>query len=499
MDGNEVIIMNVPFLSWARFLAVCYFCAAVFVVAAQEPGGREPLRVIVKPEALNTEMLSLSFAPVFKKVAPTVVTVNSTKTVRDQSPLMRDPFFRRFFDFDGQEDDGSRRPRARQEESLGSGVIISPDGYILSNAHVVEGADEIRVVLSDRGEYIAKVIGTDPPTDISVLKIPATNLPAITMTDSDKLNVGDLVLAVGNPFGVGQTVTMGIVSAVGRGGFGIVDYEDFIQTDASINPGNSGGALVDSAGRLVGVPTAILSRTGGNLGIGFAIPVNMARAVMDRVIQEGRVIRGYLGVYVQPLSPDLQKAFKLPDRTGALVGGVMPGSPAAQSGLQEGDVIIEMDGKKITEARQLRLLIAQTPPNQQVSFKVLRDGRERTLTAKLGELKPDQMAEAGERPRQQGRNKSQTALGIEVDDVDARLRRQLELPADVRGAVIAGIDPESPAAAAELRVGEVIVEANRQRVRNAQDFVELARKAGERLLLRVWSNGGSRYVVVEQK
>ena len=493
--------MNAQLFGTIRWMVLCILCLGPGTHASpgapQEQEPRDPIRVIIKPEALTTETLSLSFAPVFKKVAPSVVTVTSTRTVREPaSPMMRDPFFRRFFDFGEEEESARPRGRPRQEEGLGSGVIVSPDGYILSNAHVVEGADEIKVVLSDRGEYTAKVIGTDPPTDISVLKIDGTNLPAVTMTDSDKLNVGDIVLAVGNPFGVGQTVTMGIVSAIGRGGFGIVDYEDFIQTDASINPGNSGGALVDSAGRLVGVPTAILSRTGGNLGIGFAIPINMARAVMERVIQEGRVIRGYLGVYVQPLSPDLQRAFNLPDRLGALVGGVLEGSPAARAGLQEGDVIIEMDGKKINEARQLRLMIAQTPPDKEVKFKLLRDGRERTVAATLGELKSEQLAESQERPRQQSR-KSQTSLGVEVDDVDARMRRQLDLAPDARGAVVTSIDPDSPAAEAELRPGDVILEVNRQKVRSAQDFVEQTRKAQNSVLLRVWSNGGSRYVVVE--
>ena len=492
--------MNMQFFGRIRFTIVS--CVSISLglqagAAAQQQGEtRDPIRVIIKPEALTTETLSLSFAPVFKKVAPSVVTVTSTRTVREPASPLRDPFFRRFFDFDEEGGQGRQRGRPRQEEGLGSGVIVSPDGYILSNAHVVEDADEIKVMLADRGEYTAKVIGTDPPTDISVLKIDGTNLPAVTMTDSDKLNVGDIVLAVGNPFGVGQTLTMGIVSAIGRGGFGIVDYEDFIQTDASINPGNSGGALVDSAGRLVGVPTAILSRTGGNLGIGFAIPINMARAVMERVIQEGRVVRGYLGVFVQPLSPDLQKAFKLPDRMGALVGGVLENSPAAKAGLQEGDVIIEMDGKKISEARQLRLLIAQSPPTRQVKFKLLRDGRERTVTATLGELKPDQLAQNEERPRPQSR-KPQSSLGIEVEDLNSRLRRQLELTPEIRGAVVASIDPDSSAANAELRPGDVILEVNRQKIRNAQDFIEQTRKAQERVLLRVWSGGGSRYVVVE--
>src|SRR2546425_736164 len=240
------------------------------------------------------------------------------------SPLFDDPFFRQFFGPSGHEN----VPRERREQALGSGVIISEDGYILTNNHVVDGADEIKVVLADdKKEFDAKVIGTDPQTDIAVIKVEGKNLHAITITDSDKLEVGDVVLAIGNPFGVGQTVTAGIVSAKGRGGMGIVDYEDFIQTDASINPGNSGGALVDAEGRLIGINTAILSRSGGNQGIGFAVPINLARYVMERIVANGKVIRGYLGATIQPQTPDQAKDIKLPEKTGALVDVVTHGSP----------------------------------------------------------------------------------------------------------------------------------------------------------------------------
>lgn len=485
-------------------LTITFVCSVLTTAPAAERAALNgEVKTTINTQAVTRETLSLSFAPVFKKVAPSVVTITSTKTVKEQmmrNPLFQDPFFRRFFDFEDEEEGGGeqprRRPRSRQEESLGSGVIVSADGYIISNSHVVEGADEIKVVLSDQREYSAEVVGTDPPTDISVLKIKGTNLPAMTMTDSDQLQVGDVVLAVGNPFGVGQTLTMGIVSAVGRGGFGIVDYEDFIQTDASINPGNSGGALVDSNGRLVGVPTAILSRTGGNLGIGFAVPINMARAVMNRISTEGRVVRGYLGVYVQPLDPDLQKAFDLPERTGALIGGVLPRSPAAEAGIQEGDVIVEMNGKKVTEARQLRLMIAQTAPDTKITFKLLRDGKERTVAARLDELKTEQMAQAGERPTPTGR-KPETSLGMQVGDLDSRVRRQFEVPGEVSGAMVMSVDPDSAAASAGIRPGDVILEANRQKVDDAAEFAALTRKLKGNVLLRVWSGGGSRYVVIE--
>jgi serine protease Do len=440
-----------------------------------------------------------SFANIIKKVGPAVLTVTATKTTHDsgvRSPL-DDPTLRRFFDND--EDSPRRMPRERPEEGMGSGVIISPDGYILSNNHVVEGADTIKVRFSTGGpEYEAKLIGTDPPTDIAVLKINVTNtLTAVTMTDSSTLQVGDVVLAVGNPFGVGQTVTMGIVSATGRGGFGIVDYEDFIQTDASINPGNSGGALVDALGRLVGIPTAIVSRSGGSMGIGFAVPVDLARYVMERIITEGKVIRGYLGVYVQELTPELAKAFNIPDGVGALVGGVVTNSPAARVGMREGDVIIEMNNKKVDDSRGLRLAIAQAEPNSSATFKVSREGAIQNFKVNLGQLQTDEeMAQAPERSRAPPR-RSESVPGIEITDLDARTRTQLGIPSDVRGAVILNLDRDSAAAEAGLRPGDVVMEVNRQKIRSAREFTELSRKATGPILLRVWSRNGSRYVIIE--
>ena len=446
-----------------------------------------------------------SFANIIKKVGPAVLTVSATKTVREsssRSPL-DDSMLRRFFeDEDFSLRRGPReRDRERLEQGVGSGVIISPDGYILSNNHVVEGADEIRVRFSTGGpEYEAKLVGTDPPTDIAVLKINVTNaLTPITMTDSSTLQVGDVVLAVGNPFGVGQTVTMGIVSATGRGGFGIVDYEDFIQTDASINPGNSGGALVDALGRLIGLPTAIVSRSGGSMGIGFAVPVDLARYVMERIITEGHVIRGYLGVYVQELTPELAKAFNVPEGTGALVGGVVTNSPAMRAGMREGDVILEMNDKKVDESRGLRLAIAQAPPNSSASFKVLRDGQTKTLRINLGQLETEEeMAHAPPERSKTPMRRNDAVPGIEAADLDTRTRNQLGIPPDVRGAVILNMDRDSIAAENGLRPGDVIMEVNKQKIRSAREFNELSRKATGSLLLRVWSRTGSRYVVIEQ-
>jgi len=296
-----------------------------------------PLSVEARP--------NLSFAPVIKQVGPSVVNIYTNKTTRaDQgmAPFLDDPFLRRFFGGPFES-----IPRERKEQALGSGVIVSTDGYILTNNHVVEGADEIKVALNDnKTTYDAKLVGTDPQTDIAVIKVNAKDLPAITLTDSDNVQVGDVVLAIGNPFGIGQTVTMGIVSAKGRGGMGIVDYEDFIQTDASINPGNSGGALVDATGRLIGINQSIISRSGGNQGVGFSVPVNLAKYVMERLVADGKVTRGYLGVMIQPVTDDLAKAFELKDNSGALVGDVTEDSPAEEAGLKEGDVITEFNGKK---------------------------------------------------------------------------------------------------------------------------------------------------------
>jgi len=448
----------------------------------------------------------LSFAPVVKKVAPSVVNIYSTTIVHERAvpnPFFNDPFLRRFFgDDSGQE----RQPRPHKAQSLGSGVIVSPDGYILTANHVVEGAQTVKVALSTGDtEYTAKIVGTDPPSDVAVLKINVSKkLPAVPLADSDKLEVGDIVLAIGNPFNVGQTVTMGIVSAVGRGGLGISGYENFIQTDAAINPGNSGGALVDGEGRLVGINTAILSRSGGFQGVGLAVPVNMARYVMDRLVQFGKVSRGFLGIYIQPLTTDLAKEFNLPDESsGALVGGVTPNSPAAKAGIEDGDVVVQFNGKKVTDSRNLQLMVAETPPGTKVSLQVLRGelGKKpvaRNVTVALGELPVEKSVAQRNTPRDNETEKMDVLDGVEVADLDASARQQFDIPRNIRGALIANVDPDSTAAEAGLTPGDIIVGINRQPVRNA-----LSRKAnGTSVLLRVWSKGsdgggGTHYIVVE--
>ena len=488
--------------------------AVISIACAPLNGAGAPTNTTPKLEVQSSpvkqELGRTSFAPMIKKVAPSVVNIYSTMTIRDRStmnPFFEDPL-RRFFGEDGE---GMPQPRQRRAQSLGSGVIVSRDGYILTANHVVEDADKVRVALaSGDKEFEAKVVGADPPTDIAVLKVDAKDLPAVTVADSDKLEVGDIVLAIGNPFGVGQTVTMGIVSAVGRGGFGINAYENFIQTDAAINPGNSGGALVDAEGRLIGINTAIFSRSGGNMGVGFAVPISMARYVMDRITTDGKVTRGYLGINIQPLTPDLAKEFQLPDESsGVLVGGVSTNGAAAKAGIQEGDVILEVNGKKVTDPRNLQLAVAQTAPVTKVPIRILRveDGKavQKNLSATLAELPKEVLAGRDrERSGQPNENASRDALdGVEVMDLDGRTRRRFDLPTDVQGALVTNVDPDSKSAEAGLRPGDIILEINRQRIQSADEAVAMSERiSGERVLLRVWSRGagtlgGTRYVVVE--
>ena len=318
-------------LTWKKAAGALATAGLVCSVLLTTAASKAPKVIVSEKPIDRTASLPASFAPIVKKVAPCVVNIYSTRNVRVQ-PFMGNDMLRQFFGFDS--DGYDQGPQTHKVEGLGSGIIISEDGYILSNNHVVDGADDIKVGLqNDKNEYTAKVVGTDPQTDVAVLKIDAKNLTPITFADSDKLEVGDIVLAIGNPFGVGQTVTKGIISALGRGGFDIVDYEDFIQTDAPINPGNSGGALVDIEGRLVGINQSIVSRSGGSQGVGFAVPANLARSIMEHIITDGTVKRGYLGVNIQPVTPDLAQEFALPDESGILIGGVQPHTAASEAGL----------------------------------------------------------------------------------------------------------------------------------------------------------------------
>jgi serine protease Do len=476
------------------------------------PATDAPPQLIIQDSPLRAEVkAATSFAPVIKKVTPSVVNIYSTMTIhetRTRGPFSDNPLLRRFF---GDEFGGQTESRDHKAQSLGSGVIVSANGYILTANHVVEGADKVKVALvAGEKEFEARVIGADPPTDIAVLKIDEKReLPAATLGDSDKLEVGDVVLAIGNPFGLSKTVTMGIVSALGRGGFGINDYENFIQTDAAINQGNSGGALVDAEGRVVGINTAILSRSGGFQGVGLAVPINMARYVMDRITTEGKVARGFLGIYMQPLTPELAKELHLADESsGVLVGGVSPNSAAEKAGVKDGDLVMEFNGKKVTDPSTFRLLVAQSSPGTKVNLRVLRseeNGKptEKTLTARLAPLPPDMLAGNERGPaNDRGQPVSDGLDGVQVTALDAQTRRQFEIPREVNGALIASVDPDSNSAEAGLRAGDVIVAINRQAVRGPEDAVAMSEKVkGGHILLRVWSPGGgvagTRYVVVD--
>ena len=441
-----------------------------------------------------------SFAPIVKKVAPGVVKVFTTtklhNTAFNGAPDGMDDLLRRFF---GDQLQG-RNPRREfgipRQQGIGSGVIATKDGYILTNNHVVDGADEVKVALQDGREFTAKVIGRDPKTDVAVIKIDAKDLPAVPMVDSDKVEVGDVVLAIGNPFGIGQTVTTGIVSATGRGGALGLDYEDFIQTDAAINPGNSGGALVDAEGRLIGINTAILSRSGGNQGIGFAIPTNIARDVMESLVKDGHVTRGYLGVMIQDVNPALEKEFNLKDTQGALVSDVTPKSPAEKAGFKSGDLIVDFNGKKVTDSRHLKLEVARVRPGESVPVKILREGETKTLDVTVKELPGTEHLAKNDKHHDED---SGTLNGVTVSDLDANARQQFDLPGNVKGVVVTEVDPNSASAEAGLRPGDIIQEINRKPVKTAEEAVQMTEKPTDKTtLLRVWRDGGSRYVVIDE-
>src|SRR5271167_441264 len=431
-----------------------------------------------------------SFAPVVKAVLPTVVNISSSKVVRAPNQLSgpMDPFFQQFF---GDGSDGRFNiPRERRERSLGSGVIVSPEGYILTNNHVVDGATDIRVTLSDKREFKATIVGTDPKTDVAVLKVDAANLPAVTIGDSSKVQVGDYALAIGDPFGVGQTVTMGIVSAKGRTNLGIEDYEDFIQTDAPINPGNSGGALVNDHGELIGINTAILSHgSGGNEGIGFAVPVNLARQVMDQILKNGKVTRAYLGIIPQDVTPAIAKAMGQSEPRGVLVGDVSPNSPAQESGLRRGDIILEVNGQPVADANELRMSISMMQPAATVKLNVVRNGDRCDVSVKLGQLPtPEEHAQVE-------KNGSESALeGVTVENLDAQTAQELGLPANAAGVVVTDVSPSSPYADSGLHRGDVIQEVDRQPVKSVADFEKAMRKGGKEPLLLVNRHGSTMYL-----
>jgi serine protease Do len=451
--------------------AALLVAALLLPAAAQTPSAAAPV-----PEG---------FRLAAKRAAPAVVSVIASKTIRFSAEDL-EPFWDLFGGLD--------LPREYRQRGIGSGVVVSSDGYILTNAHVVDQAASIRVLFADRREFKARLTGADTGTDVALLKIEAAGLPYLDLADSSIAQVGDIVLAIGNPFGIGETVTMGIVSALGRRG--VVDperYEDFIQTDAAINPGNSGGALITARGELIGINTAILTRSGGYQGIGFAIPSNVARHTMTQILKHGRVIRGWLGVSLQPVTAAVARAFGLKDPAGVLVSAVTPGSPAANAGIARGDIILELNGQRIADPADLRMKVASTAPQSSVTLRLFREGRERTVRVILGEL-PRQTA-----PAPPAEEEVPAAIdGVQLEQMTPRIARQLRLPANTTGVVVAEIEQDSPAAEAGLRLGDVIVEVDRKPATSVQEVERALKNRGSRpVVLLVNRSGETLYIVIE--
>ena len=443
-----------------------------------------------EPQAPRANLSSapLSYANIVEHIAPAVVTVRSARRVRapQQFHFFGSPFFGRMF--------GGQSPE-RVEQALGSGVIVTSDGRIITNHHVIDGASEIRVDLSTHRTYTAKLIGSDPPSDLAVLKIDAGGLPTLNLGNSDQVRVGDIVLAVGNPLGIGETVTAGIISAKGRRtGLSNGTFEDFLQTDAPINQGNSGGALVNTTGELIGINSQIVSTTGGNIGIGFAIPSNMAKTVMDQLVKSGQVKRGHLGVAVQPLTPDLAQSFGLKQTQGVLVSDVTPNSPAAKAGLKSGDVITAMNGSAVEDPNEFRNKVASTAPGTQVTLTIMRNGKQQEIKATLGELN----AQENQAAEQGGGGGAQ--LGIQAQPVTPDIASQLGLPENAKGLVVMNVDPMGAAAEAGIQPGDVIEEINRQPVNSVADVRSALAKAGSGpVLVRINRRGQALFLTVKPR
>ena len=467
---------------WILSLAA-FFILTLTVQCSENPEGAQPIAATGVQPTLQTSSqdpmptaqpvgvpfpANETFIRVSKDAMASVVNISSTRKREETNPnnpipFYDDPFFRRFFGKEFEHRFRREQPR-RQKQGLGSGVIVSPDGYIVTNNHVVEQADKLTVLLGNKRKFPARLIGTDPKTDLAVIKIDETNLPTLRWGDSQSLQVGELVLAVGNPFGLNQTVTMGIISAIGRANMGIVDYEDFIQTDAAINPGNSGGALVNLRGELIGINTAIFSRTGGYMGIGFSIPSNMVKNVMNNLVDHGKVIRGWLGVSIQQLTPELADQFGTPDALGALVGNVVANSPAEEAGVERGDIIRGYNGVNVKDPTHLRSLVAETSPGGTASVSVFRDSKNVELSVAIRELPKDLTATRNLGRQQQ---KEHALAGIIVEPLSPG-----HLPHN-KGVVIRQVQSDSTAGRAGLRRGDIILEINRSSVRNIEDFQQL--------------------------
>ncbi len=484
-----------------RFVAAVAFAAMAFMAVTL-------IRVEVSREALSAPAptAALSFggqdawarsqddgtvADVAEHAVQSVVNIASEKLLnRPSSPYQNDPFFRYFFRGRG----GPDRAPQRHQKALGSGVIVSQGGRVLTNNHVVEGATQIRVTLFDGRELSAKLVGADPKSDVAVLQLEGDlkGLVPLPFGNSTSLRLGETVLAIGNPFGVGQTVTKGIVSAKGRADVGIVDYEDFIQTDAAINPGNSGGALVNTRGELVGINTAILSRSGGYQGIGFAIPSNMAKGIMGSLLKNGHVVRGWLGVAIQDVDRDLAEALNLNDSRGVLLAEVVDKSPADRAGLKQGDVVVRVSGTTVDSPGRLRSLIAAHGAGSKVKVELVRSGKSRSVAVTLGELPGDNNISSAQSPAQGN------AYGLELSELTNAMRRRLQIPKRVRrGVVVTDVGRNTPAARAGFRQGDVIIEFNRKAISSVDDFQKARTKNKKRVLVLVYRGGSTIYLTLK--
>ncbi len=490
-NGGNMLSKNIKFHISRVSRVVALIAALAFSLAGFQATSASADVPQISQKSMDLLMATgNAMAEVASAVKPAIVNISTSRTVKvggGANPFYDDPFFRRFFG----DQFGRQQPKERKSGALGSGVIVSSDGFILTNYHVVKDAEQIKVNIADKGEFSGKVIGSDPKTEISVVKIDANGLPTLPWGDSDKLKVGEIVLAVGNPFGLNQTVTMGIVSATGRANVGIADYEDFIQTDAAINPGNSGGALVNARGEFVGINTAIFSTTGGYQGIGFAIPSNMVRAIMNSLVKYGKVIRGWLGVSIQKITPELAKQFDLKSENGALVSDVVEDGPAQKAGLKRGDVIVEYDGKKIDEPYQLRIMVAGTAPGEEHTLTIVRDKQTVMLKVTIGEL-PADMQTAAEMGEYQN-----VLRGVNVQELTPEIAKKLNVPGKVKGVVISDVAEDSPAAGI-LTQGDVIQEINRRRITGVKEYLEIASKIGkeENVLLLVYRGGASVFITL---
>jgi serine protease Do len=480
----------------AAIAALCFVAGAVITgVLDLTPWGAAESQPSSDLEALRR--IGQGFSQVVEEVSPSVVNIRVSKEVKASGQ----PFGGSPFEFFGENPFGQffEMPEGGGylEQGSASGVIVSADGYILTNSHVISGVDEITVVMADGEQYDAEVVGSDPQSDVAVIKVDAKDLPAAKLGDSDKIEVGEWVLAVGNPFELQNTVTAGIISARGRSGISPMptsSYEDFIQTDAAINPGNSGGPLVNLDGEVIGINTAIATRTGGNIGIGFAIPINMAKQIMEQLIDTGKVTRGWLGVIIQNITPELKDEFGLKTAEGALVGDVDKDGPAKKAGVRRGDVIVEYRGEKVKDINQLRNLVAATEVGTMAEVKVNRDGKLKTLRVKIGEL-PGREVALG---RQDGGG-FEGESGFEVTNLSPSLRNQLDLPEGQGGVVVTKVDRTSDAYQKGLRKGDVVIEVNRQEISDVGDFnrVMSGVSGGGRVLLVVITGGYTRYLSFE--